>query len=75
VRRIGVLIGLKENDPLGNARIFAFRQALADLRWTEGHNVRMDLRWGGGDNNRTRALAGELAGLQPEILFAVQLDD
>jgi putative ABC transport system substrate-binding protein len=39
--------------------------ALADLGWTDGRNVRVDLRWAGGDNNRTLALAQELVGLQP----------
>jgi putative ABC transport system substrate-binding protein len=44
VRRIGVLIGSQENDPLGKPRLSAFPQALADLGWTDGHNVRMDIR-------------------------------
>jgi putative ABC transport system substrate-binding protein len=30
----------------------------------------MDLRWGGGDINRIRALAQELVGLQPDIILA-----
>ena len=42
-------------------------QALAALGWTDGRNVRMDLRWGGDDINRIRALAQELVGLQPDI--------
>jgi putative ABC transport system substrate-binding protein len=45
-------------------RYSAFTQALAGLGWTDGRNVRMDLRWGGGDTNRIRALAQELVGLQ-----------
>ena len=68
VRRIGVLMGGDENDPVWKARISAFTQALADLGWTDGRNVRMDLRWGGGDTNRIRALAQELVGLQPDII-------
>jgi putative ABC transport system substrate-binding protein len=68
VRRIGVLLSLDENDPLAKPRVSAFRQALADLGWTDGRNVRMDLRWGGDDNNRIRALAQELVGLQPDII-------
>jgi putative ABC transport system substrate-binding protein len=68
VRRIGVLMGLDENDPLNKARISAFTQALADLGWTDGRNVRMDLRWFGDDINRARALAQELVGLQPDIV-------
>jgi putative ABC transport system substrate-binding protein len=48
VRRIGVLAPYDENDPEGKVRYSAFTQALADLGWTDGRNVRMDLRWGGG---------------------------
>ena len=43
-------------------------QALADLGWTDSRNVRMELRWGGGDINRIRVLAQELVGLQPDII-------
>jgi putative ABC transport system substrate-binding protein len=68
VRRIGVLIPYDENDPIMKPRVSAFAQALADLGWTDGRNVRMDLRWAGGDSNRIRALAQELVGLQPDIL-------
>jgi putative ABC transport system substrate-binding protein len=50
------------------AYVSAFTQVLADLGWTEGRNVRMDLRWHGGDNNRARALAQELVGMQPDII-------
>jgi putative ABC transport system substrate-binding protein len=68
VRRIGWLSGGDENDPGAKAMVSAFTQALAGLGWTEGRNVRMDLRWGGGDTNRIRALARELVGLQPDII-------
>jgi putative ABC transport system substrate-binding protein len=69
VRRIGVLMSAEEeNDPLAKARISAFTQALADLGWTDGRNVRIDLRFGGGDINRIRVLAQELVGLQPDII-------
>jgi putative ABC transport system substrate-binding protein len=70
VRRIGVIMGppQDENDPEGKRRYSAFIQTLADLGWTDGRNVRMDLRWGGGDINRSRALAQELVGLQPDII-------
>ena len=52
VRRIGVLLGGDENDPVFKPRLFAFIQALADLGWTDGRNLRMDSRWGGADINR-----------------------
>jgi putative ABC transport system substrate-binding protein len=69
VRRIGVLIGSDENDPRWKPRLPAFTQALAGLGWTDGRNLRMDLRWGGDDINRIRALAQELVGLQPDIIL------
>jgi putative ABC transport system substrate-binding protein len=68
VRRIGVLLGGDENDPMQKPRLTAFTQALADLGWIEGRNLRMDVRWDGGDTNRMRALAQELVGLQPDII-------
>ena len=69
-RRIGVLMAGDENDPMVKTDVSAFTQALADLGWTDGRNVRIDLRWGGGDINRIRALAQELVGLQPDVIQA-----
>jgi putative ABC transport system substrate-binding protein len=70
VRRIGVLMPADENDPEPKRRYSAFTQGLAALGWTDGRNVRVDLRWAGGDSNRIRALAQELVGLQPDIILA-----
>jgi putative ABC transport system substrate-binding protein len=58
-----------ENDPVYKARVSAFIQALTDLGWTDGHNVRIDLRWHGDDINRIRALAQELVGLHFDIIL------
>jgi putative ABC transport system substrate-binding protein len=69
MRRIGVLIGFDENDPLVKSIASAYTRALADLGWTDGRNVRIDLR-SAGDINRMRALAQELVGLKPDIMLA-----
>jgi putative ABC transport system substrate-binding protein len=69
VRRIGVLMPEDENDPAAKTYVSAFTQALAGLGWTDGRNVRVDLRWGRGDSNRTRALAQELVALPPDIIL------
>src|SRR5580693_297270 len=69
VRRIGVLMSGNETDPVYKTRLSAFTQALSDLGWTDGRNVRKDLRWAGSDINRIRALAQELVGLQPDIIL------
>src|SRR6516165_2358395 len=70
VRRIGVLVGA-ENDPVAKTWVSAFTQALAGLGWTDGRNMRMDLRWYGEDINPARALAHELVGSQPDIILTV----
>ena len=64
VRRIGVLL-YDEIDP---RRYSALTQALAELGWTDGRNVRMDVHSGGLD--RLRGLAHELVGVQPDIIVA-----
>jgi hypothetical protein len=71
MRRIGFITALDENDPALKIQYSQFTRALADLGWTDGRNVRMDLRWGGGDNNRIRTLAQELVGLKPDIILAI----
>ena len=58
-----------ENDPVYKARLSMFTQALADLGWTDGRNVRMDLRLAGADTNRIRALAQELVRSQPDVIM------
>jgi putative ABC transport system substrate-binding protein len=68
VRRIGVLVPYDENDPEQKRRLSVFMQALADLGWTDGRNLRMELRWFGDDSNRIPGLARELVGLQPDVI-------
>jgi len=71
MRRIGVLTLFASDDPVEQARVLAFTQALAQLGWTEGRNVRIDLRWGAGDPERIRRYAAELVALAPDVLLAV----
>jgi putative ABC transport system substrate-binding protein len=49
VRRIGVLLSLAESDPEGKAQFSGFTQGLAELGWIDGRNLRMEIRWGRGD--------------------------
>jgi putative tryptophan/tyrosine transport system substrate-binding protein len=68
LRRIGVLMGLPENDPQGKRYLSAFTVGLHDLGWTEGSNLQIDYRAGGGDMDRARALARELLALKPDLI-------
>jgi ABC-type uncharacterized transport system substrate-binding protein len=70
LRRIGVLMSVAANDPEGNDRFTAFRQGLQQLGWVEGRNVRIDVRWPGGNSDNIRKYAGELATLAPEVILA-----
>jgi putative tryptophan/tyrosine transport system substrate-binding protein len=70
VRRIGVLMGYAEDDPEAQLRLAAFTQALAALGWTEGRNLRIDIRWSAGDVDRASRFAKELVALQPEVILS-----
>src|SRR5215472_13140157 len=63
MRRIGVLMSI-ENDSDGKAQLSGFMQGLAEFGWIDGRNLRMEIRWGGGDVNRIRTFAKELVALR-----------
>ena len=68
-RRIGVLTG--GFGPDSQARLEAFLRALAQLGWTEGQNVRLEIRRGGGESDTIRKHAAELAALAPDVIVAI----
>src|SRR6516162_10236082 len=68
-RRIGVLMNLASDDAEGQARLAAFLQGLQEAGWAVGRNMRIDLRWGGGDPESFRKQASELVALAPDIVF------
>jgi len=70
MRRIGVLMSRAADDPQGQAHLAAFQQALQQLGWSDGRNVRIDLRWGKNDADRARGYAQELVALAPDIFLA-----
>jgi putative ABC transport system substrate-binding protein len=70
MRRIGVVMGLRENDPVARAQITALREELQKLGWTEGRNITIDVRYATDDRDHIRALAVELMGLKPDLMVA-----
>ena len=70
VRRIGVLMNRAADDPDGQARVAAFQQALQQLGWSDGRNVRVDTRWGEDNVDRSRRYAVELVALAPDVILA-----
>jgi putative ABC transport system substrate-binding protein len=70
MRRIGVLVGSAADDLVAQRRVLAFAQALAQLGWTDGRNVRIDIRWNVGDPERIRKYAADLVALAPDVILA-----
>jgi putative ABC transport system substrate-binding protein len=69
--RIGVLMGAyAETDPEAKAFLSGFTRGLADLGWTDGRNLRIDVRWAAGNVDQIRAFAKELVDLQPDVILA-----
>jgi putative tryptophan/tyrosine transport system substrate-binding protein len=71
VRLVGVLMAYAESDPAAQSWLAAFRGGLTKLGWTEGSNLRIELRWSAADADRMRALAKELVDLRPDAIFGV----
>ena len=71
IRRVGVLMSLAADDPESSARLTAFVRGLQELGWSDGRNVRIDIRWGAGDAEDFRKYAAELVALAPDIILAV----
>jgi len=68
--RIGVLSGLAADDPQGQATGSALLQALQQLGWIDGRNVRIDYRWSSGNVDDARKYAAELVSLAPDVMVA-----
>src|SRR5262252_3991039 len=70
MRRIGVLMPQPADDQEAQTRVGAFVQALSQLGWTIGHNVRIDYRWGTTYLDRGRRYAEELVALAPDVILS-----
>jgi putative ABC transport system substrate-binding protein len=71
MRRIAVLQGGSDrDDPRSQPHMAAFLQALQQLGWTDGRNVRIDYRWPAGDADKAHKYAAELIALAPDVILA-----
>jgi putative tryptophan/tyrosine transport system substrate-binding protein len=69
-RLICILEGVSAETPSAKLRHVAFLEGLRRLGWTPGRNVRIEVRWGEGDEAAIRKYAAELAALNPDVLVA-----
>jgi putative ABC transport system substrate-binding protein len=70
LRRIGVLMTRNVEDSEEQARLTAILQGLQERGWSDGRNVRIDIRWSAGDPDRRRRYAAELVALSPDVIIA-----
>jgi putative ABC transport system substrate-binding protein len=70
VRRVAVLTGTKAEDAQNKDRAAAFEQALQQLGWIPGRDVRIDYRFAGGDAATSRKQAEELVALAPDVIVS-----
>ena len=70
MRRIGVLMSARPDDPYQTTYLSAFMQGLQERGWTIGRNVRVDYRWGAGNTDLFRKYATELVALAPDVILA-----
>src|SRR5262249_16021676 len=70
MRRIGILMSVAADDPIGRARFTAFQKGLQQLGWDDGRNVRLETRWSEGKPAEARRYAAELVALAPDVILA-----
>jgi putative ABC transport system substrate-binding protein len=70
MRRIGVLMNIDANDANSQANLAAFIQSLQQLGWTDGGNMRIETRWGGGRAAGISRQAADLVALAPDVILA-----
>ena len=69
IRKVAVLMGYAEGDPAVQSYLAAFRGELAKLGWTDGSNLRIELRWGAADPDTINTFAKELIDLRPDAIL------
>jgi len=70
VKRVGVIMGFADNDEVWQAFLATFRQALQELGWADGRNIRFDYRFTGESEERMRLMAEEIVALAPDVILA-----
>jgi putative tryptophan/tyrosine transport system substrate-binding protein len=70
MKRVGVLMGYVESDPLGQRYYAALLQGLQQTDWIPGQNVQLENRWVGADPSLVRTAVADLVGLKPDLILA-----
>jgi putative ABC transport system substrate-binding protein len=71
MKRVGVLLNFAATQPIGQSELAAFIERLRQLGWSEGRNIRIEVRWSAGDAELAKIFAAQLIGLMPDVILAV----
>jgi putative ABC transport system substrate-binding protein len=71
MRRVAVVLGFEQGDQQGQNRLAAFVETLARLGWSDGRNVRLDIRWAGGNVTRYKTVATDVIAASPDVIAAM----
>ena len=71
MRRVAVVLGFEQGDQQGHIRLAAFVETLARLGWSDGRNVRLDIRWAGGNVAGYKTVAMEVIAASPDVIAAM----
>jgi putative ABC transport system substrate-binding protein len=69
--RVAVLIPYADTDPEAQIWFKTFVNEMQAVGWTDSGNIRIDVRWAGGEVGRIQRLAKELVDMQPKVVFAI----
>jgi putative ABC transport system substrate-binding protein len=69
IRQVAVLVPTRDADPEYQRRLKSLREALQNLGWTEGHNIRIDVRWAGDSREQIQQIASSLVSLAPDLII------
>jgi putative ABC transport system substrate-binding protein len=70
MKRAGVLLNFASTQPSGQAALAVFVERLRQLGWSEGQNLRIEVRWNAGDAELAKIFAAQLIGLMPDVIMA-----
>jgi putative ABC transport system substrate-binding protein len=70
MRRVGILMPLRESDPQSQSRLAVFSQTLRQIGWIEGKTIVFEKRFSDGDPARLPALAAELVHANVDVIVS-----
>ena len=71
LRKVAVVLGFTKGDPEGQIRLAAFVETLTRLGWSDGQNVRLNVRWAGPNVTRYKPVAMEVTSASPDVIAAM----